>query len=482
MTRFQMYRSSVCLLTWLCLFSSSAVWANAVGTVIFKSGAVQVRHADSSVMEVSKGLSLNAGDTIETQDGRVQFSLVDGGKVSLQPHSVYKIHKYAFSGKEDGSEYAFTELIKGGLRTISGLIGHKNPDRYQLKTAVATIGIRGTEFTVNFNGGNLLMTTNQGSVEVCNSGGCLIADAGMSIAVNGSGQKPKFSHTQATSRANQPNTKSIVAVESAKPVFATADIVGENGFPDVVNDSAESVAHGPSLKGYQGKGMAATLMRTGCACGIDDVYEAGLNLDSTNKPLEIENSNVPTVIRALTFDALNSGSDGVVSWGRATGTFDNGTVDESIEWMDYIVGLKPAPGQLNNLSGTYHVFASTAPMLVDTSGVSAPIGAVNSTTGSLNFDFNTSLYSYNLNVQTVGENYLLSGSGASLDKNNPSFAAAGAVTSVGTTCTIGTCNQALHDASHLVQGAFFGKQGDRAGMQYGFTAPSGAIYGSTVLK
>jgi len=133
MTRFQMYRSGVCMLAWLCLFWSSAVWANAAGTIIFKLGTVQVRHADSSVTEASKGLTLSAGDTIETQDGRVQFSLVDGGKVSLQPHSVYKIHKYAFSGKEDGSEYAFTELIKGGLRTISGLIGHKNPERYQLK-------------------------------------------------------------------------------------------------------------------------------------------------------------------------------------------------------------------------------------------------------------------------------------------------------------------------------------------------------------
>ena len=329
------------------------------------------------------------------------------------------------------------------------------------------------------------MTTNQGSVEVCNSGGCLIADAGMSIAVGGPGQKPKFSHTQATSRANQPGTQSTAVVESAKPVFAAADIVGDNGLPNVINDSANNIiSNGSSLTAYQGKGMAATLMKTGCACGIDDAFEAGLKLDGLRRPAEIENSNVPTVIiSTLTFDALNSSSDGVVSWGRASGSFENGVVDEPVEWMDYIVGLRPAPGQLNKLSGTYHVFASTAPMLVDTSGVSAAIGAVNSTTGSLSFDFNTSSYSYNLNVQTVGENYLLSGSGASLDKNNPNFAASGTVTSLGTTCAVsGSCYQALHDGGNLVQGAFFGKQGNRAGMQYGFTAPSGAIYGSTVLK
>ena len=146
---------------------STATFANVVGTVIFKAGDVSVTHEDKSVITAEKNTALNAGDTIETREGRVQFSLIDGGKVSLQPNSVFKINKYEFSGKEDGSEFAFTELIKGGLRTISGLIGHKHRDRYQLKTAVATIGIRGTEFTVNFNNNELLMTTNHGSVDVC---------------------------------------------------------------------------------------------------------------------------------------------------------------------------------------------------------------------------------------------------------------------------------------------------------------------------
>ncbi len=67
------------------------------------------------------------------------------GKVSLQPETIYKINQYSFSGEEDGSEYALTELmIKGGLRTISGLIGHKNRERYQPTTPAATIGIRGS--------------------------------------------------------------------------------------------------------------------------------------------------------------------------------------------------------------------------------------------------------------------------------------------------------------------------------------------------
>ncbi len=147
----------------------------------------------------------------------MQLALIDGGKVSLQPNTIYRINKYEFSGKEDGTEYGFTELIKGGLCTISGLIGHKNRDRYQLKTAVATIGIRGTEFTVNFNDNNLLMTTNHGSVDVCNEGGCLNATTGQSIEVTGAGAKPKPSGKKAKAAAAPP--------ESSKPVFATGESV-----------------------------------------------------------------------------------------------------------------------------------------------------------------------------------------------------------------------------------------------------------------
>ncbi|HAJ70522.1 MAG TPA: hypothetical protein DCO68_00435, partial [Methylophilaceae bacterium] len=152
------------------LLAPANVSAQAAGTVIFKSGNPIITHADDSVEQISKNDNVTAGDTIETRDGRLQISYIDGGKVSLQPNTTYKINRYEFSGNEDGSEYAFTELIKGGLRIITGLIGHKNRDRYQLQTPVATIGIRGTEFTVLFDT-KLIMTTNFGSVDVCNVGG-----------------------------------------------------------------------------------------------------------------------------------------------------------------------------------------------------------------------------------------------------------------------------------------------------------------------
>jgi hypothetical protein len=41
---------------------------------------------------------------------------------------------------------AFFRLLKGGFRAVSGLIGHVERNEYRVTTAVATIGIRGTDY------------------------------------------------------------------------------------------------------------------------------------------------------------------------------------------------------------------------------------------------------------------------------------------------------------------------------------------------
>lgn len=451
-------------------FVAQAAFASVVGSVIFKTGDVSVTHEDNSVAKAEKNLALNSGDTIETREGRVQFSLIDGGKVSLQPNSIFKINKYEFSGKEDGSEFAFMELVKGGLRTITGLIGHKNRERYQLKTAVATIGIRGTEFTVNFNDNEFLMTTNYGSVDVCGAGGnCLNAITGQSIAVSGPGGAPKFSSKAAKAAAAAP--------ESSKAIFTASDAITGSGMPELI-------FAGQSLANLNGNSngnniLVASLMKTSCGCGFDEVFQANVTTNNLSQP-----TNITTGARNINLASFSSYNDGVVAWGRASsGDFTDVESAGTIEWQDFIFGRTPPPGQLNSLTGTYNVFASTAPIQLNpTTGASTVVGGLNSTTGSFSFNFGTTAYSYNLNVQASGLSYNLANSAllSGLDKNNPIFAAGGAVT--GAACVSTSCSQALQGGSNLIQGGFFGLRGERVGLQYGFNAPGGAIYGSAVLK
>ncbi len=213
------------------VFSAQLAFAVPAGSVTFKSGDATITHADNIVVPAEKSASLNEGDIIQTKNGRVQLAFIDGGKVSLQPNTIYKINKFAFSGKEDGTEYNFTELVKGGLRTISGLIGHKNRDHYQLKTAVATIGIRGTEYTAFF-GSALTMTTNHGSVDVCSlAGECLNAITGQTILV-AAGNIPVYTDKQVSISASKPTVAKLESSankssneNSSKTVFAEGDLI-----------------------------------------------------------------------------------------------------------------------------------------------------------------------------------------------------------------------------------------------------------------
>lgn len=84
-------------------------------------------------------------------------------------------------------------LLKGGLRTITGAIGKRKPDAYQLRTTVATIGIRGTNYGVLLCQGDcqnlrnneghvpqdgLHLDVAQGAIGVTNSGGFKILSVG----------------------------------------------------------------------------------------------------------------------------------------------------------------------------------------------------------------------------------------------------------------------------------------------------------------
>ncbi|MEZ5728928.1 MAG: FecR domain-containing protein [Burkholderiaceae bacterium] len=90
------------------------------------------------------GFGLESGDTVQTgTDGRAQIRFTDGGIVSLQSLTTFRIDDYRF-GK--GEQRGFFSLLRGALRAASGLIGKRDHDDYRLRTPTAVIGIRGTQY------------------------------------------------------------------------------------------------------------------------------------------------------------------------------------------------------------------------------------------------------------------------------------------------------------------------------------------------
>jgi len=132
-----------CSISGIALFSSA--WAaTPAGEVIYAHGITSVQRAGEPPRFVTKGDSINEGDIISTgPKGFAVIGLKDGSKMTLRPDTSFAVEKFSHGGKE---EAGFFRLVKGGVRTITGLIGKRNPQGMRVSTATATIGIRGTSF------------------------------------------------------------------------------------------------------------------------------------------------------------------------------------------------------------------------------------------------------------------------------------------------------------------------------------------------
>jgi len=133
--------SLVCL-----MLVSQASYAGIAGYAQFVRGSVQLASVTGQTSTLKKGAAVNEGDTVITERGaNAQIKMQDGGFVAVRPDTQLKFDSFKFNGKEDGSENLVFSLVKGGFRSVTGLIGRINKPSYRITTAAATIGIRGTD-------------------------------------------------------------------------------------------------------------------------------------------------------------------------------------------------------------------------------------------------------------------------------------------------------------------------------------------------
>jgi FecR-like protein len=124
------------------------LFALAQGTVQHLSGTLHVQRADGSVRLLSERSQVLTGDVVSTErDSYAQIRLTDGGQITLRPNTQMRIEGYDFSESEPQKDNFVFALLKGGMRAVTGLIGKRaSKDAYKLRTATATVGIRGTDF------------------------------------------------------------------------------------------------------------------------------------------------------------------------------------------------------------------------------------------------------------------------------------------------------------------------------------------------
>lgn len=117
------------------------------GKTIFVHDVVWRIAAGVEKKPLHKGDFVYETDTIVTEkNGAAQLMMSDGAYIAIRQNTSIRLDIYRYDKeKEEGVGESVITLLKGCFRSITGLIGKQNKEKYRIKTAVANIGIRGTD-------------------------------------------------------------------------------------------------------------------------------------------------------------------------------------------------------------------------------------------------------------------------------------------------------------------------------------------------
>lgn len=148
-----------------------------VARVVWVKGTFTATAPGSDTKRVLKTASnIYMNDTLLTDAAsEAQIVFTDNSTMAFREGTKLYINDYNYAPKKQKDPESksvgtyIVDLITGGFRTITGLVAKENPDDYKVNTPVATIGVRGTEFSVYYKDGKTFLKRYKG--EPCISEG-----------------------------------------------------------------------------------------------------------------------------------------------------------------------------------------------------------------------------------------------------------------------------------------------------------------------
>lgn len=507
----------ISLVAWL--LSGHVAHAQLAGNIQFIHGNIQLINTAGISSLPKKGDAVNEGDTlISAKESSAQIKMQDGGFIAMRPNTRFKIDKFKYNGVADGSETSSIELINGGFRAVTGLIGRINKANYRIVTQAATIGIRGTDHetvvitpelspentipagTYNkVNAGETTLTTEKGAISILpNQMGFAGAANQMpqlqplNINIFSAAAKPSTPAPTATKQAAKDTDSEAQTPVEAAPQAQTPTISPAPAIPVVVPICAIDPASGQCVN----LTATAALPKAGSGDGVKLSSTTGLDGMSSPNPFPKDATYLSDATGLIRMDCgqrcfggvgtaqnVDTGWDaGVVLWGRWSNGFItaggslNGYYFAPNQGLHYIVGI-PTPSMQMPTSNTYtyNLIGGTSPTLSDGIGAGLGVGLLKS--GSATVDFGNA---------TVNGSLIMDFNGASTYEStyHGSFSTGGANLYGSTNFKGGSINVCgAEGCSTQYQGQFYGTNASHLGVTYDInTTQAFNINGAAILK
>jgi hypothetical protein len=122
--------------------------ANLIAARLFSAeGQAMVTPMGGKPKALNVGDPVYRGDSVESAaPGFATLMLSDETRVVLNAGSRYTLTSYRYNAKTPDNGNMVTDLIKGGMRVVTGLLGKRKPKQVNFDTITATVGVRGTNF------------------------------------------------------------------------------------------------------------------------------------------------------------------------------------------------------------------------------------------------------------------------------------------------------------------------------------------------
>jgi len=127
------------------LFACPLAWS--AGLVEYQFGKVVAEAEGKPPRPLSIQSEVEEGDTIKTAEGSsVRIRFEDRTQITLKANTTLVINSVRYQPDQPANDAFSVNLLKGGLRAITGLVAQRNRELVKVGAEVATIGIRGTHF------------------------------------------------------------------------------------------------------------------------------------------------------------------------------------------------------------------------------------------------------------------------------------------------------------------------------------------------